>query len=516
MGFPEDFAWGAASAAYQIEGGAYEDGKGESVWDYFSRLPGKIYGDQNGEVAADAYHRWEEDLDLMQELGIPHYRFSISWPRIFGDGRGPEPNPKGLAYYDRVVDGCLSRGITPWITLYHWDLPLALYRQGGWLSRDTAEHFADYAACIARHFAGRVRHYITVNEPQCAIGMGLGMGLHAPGDQLDEKDLFLAWHHLLLAHGLAVRQIRKILPDARIGAASTGALTYLTRESCRRLADLSSSREPAGALAKASCLQGMSALLTEGGYLKQTPEALARAAFCTPESGEDSGHFFNHQWFLDPLIFGRYPDDPGNPWAAFAQRVHRSDLTVIAEPVDFIGLNIYNGHEMLPSCQPGRQEEGGGLSLRLAEKYPGYPRTALKWPVTPEVLYWGPRLIWERYGKPVCIMENGQSCNDRIFLDGAVHDPDRIDFLHRYLRELKLACEDDIPVQAYFHWSFTDNFEWHSGYEERFGLVYIDYPSQRRILKDSARWYAGLIRCHGANLDAIVSQSPPDDRKKHK
>ena len=470
MSFPKDFVWGAASASYQIEGGAFEDGKGHSIWDQFSHTPGKTFGGHTGDTAADAYHRFEEDLNLMQQMGIRHYRFSISWPRVFPDGTTHGGlNPAGIAYYDKVVDGCLARGITPWITLYHWDLPLALYEKGGWLNRENAYHFADYAAYITAHFRGRVNRYITINEPQCAIGLGLGAGAHAPGLRLSAKELFNAWHNLLLAHGLAVREIRNAVPDAIIGVASTGALTYLTEKTCAGMAS--------------------SSPLTKAGYLPETPSGLADAAFLSLPADRNPGYYFNHQWFLDPVFLGQYPDDPENPWADFAGSVTAEDLGIISAPVDFAGLNIYNGHELVPDGK-----------LVYAEKYPGYPRTALKWPVTPEVLYWGPRLIYERYGKPVCITENGQSGNDRIFLDGKVHDPDRIDFLHRYLRELKKAVLDGIPVQAYFHWSLTDNYEWHSGYEERFGLIYIDYLSQRRIPKDSAAWYAGVIKTNGEDL----------------
>lgn len=490
MSFPKDFIWGAASASYQIEGGAFVDGKGPSIWDQFSHTPGKTAGGHTGDIAADAYHRFEEDLDLMQQLGIRHYRFSISWPRVFPDGTAgrnaagkpedlPGLNPAGIAYYDRLIDGCLARGITPWVTLYHWDLPLALQEKGGWLSRETAHHFAGYAAFIAAHFRGRVRHYITINEPQCAIGLGLGTGTHAPGLTLGDEELFRAWHHMLLAHGLAAREIRKAAPDAVIGAASTGALSYLSEETCKKLAAAAG-----GPAAENGSAAGS---LTRSGYLVRTPAALSDAAFLSLPADQNPGYFFNHQWFLDPVFLGHYPDDPQHPWSAFAASVPPEDLAVISSPIDFAGLNIYNGHELVPDPSVS------GCPLIAAEKYPGYPRTALKWPVTPEVLYWGPRMIWERYSVPVCITENGQSCNDRIFLDGKVHDPDRIDFLHRYLRELKKAVEDGIPVKAYFHWAFTDNFEWNSGYDERFGLVYVDYRDQRRIPKDSAAWYASVI-----------------------
>ena len=475
MAFPEDFIWGAASAAYQIEGGAAEDGKGPSIWDDFSHTPGKVFGGHTGDVAADAYHRYTEDLDLMKDLGIRHYRFSVSWPRVLPEGRGGI-NPAGLAYYDRVVDAALERGITPWITLYHWDLPLTLEEEGGWLARDTAYAFGEYSFLIAEHFKDRVRHFFTINEPQCAIGLGYGTGVHAPGKKLSDEELFRAWHHLLLGHGVAARAVRSAAPDALIGLSSTGALGYLTKETCRALAE-----------------ESKAASLTDSGYLSATPAGLADASFLSLPKKQNGGYFFNHQWFLDPVFLSHYPEDPENPWYEPSKLVPEEDLAVIASPVDLAGLNIYNGTELMPHAS-----SDSGFSA--AKRYPGFPRTALKWPVCPEVLYWGPRLIYERYGVPVCITENGQSCNDKIFLDGCVHDPDRIDFLHRYLRELKAASEDGVPVKGYFHWALTDNFEWNSGYDDRFGLIYIDYRTGKRIPKDSAAWYANVIQTNGAVL----------------
>ena len=454
MKFPETFMWGTASAAYQIEGAAYEDGRGLSIWDTFSHIPGKTYNGHTGDIACDAYHRYETDLDLMHNFGIRHYRFSIAWSRILPKGTGTI-NPNGLDYYDRLVDGCIRRGIEPWITLYHWDLPQALQDEGGWMNRKTAYAFADYCDLIASHFKGRVTRFLTINEPQCIIGMGHGFANHAPGIPLSEKEMFISWHHLMLAHGLACQAIRNHIPDAQIGAASTGNLTYPNQKQ------------------------------------NEIPQEAKNASFQSLPASENPGWFFNHQWFLDPLCLGYYPDDPASPWASCAQGVSDDDLKIISQPLDFIALNIYNGHEM-------HLDENG--IYQITEKYPGYPRTALKWPVTPEVLYWGPRLIYDRYHLPMIISENGLSCNDKIYLDGKVHDPDRIDFLHRYLRELRQACAEGIPVLAYLHWAFTDNYEWHSGYEERFGLVYIDYRNQKRIPKDSAYWYQETIQQNGENL----------------
>lgn len=470
MSFPKDFIWGAASASYQIEGGAFEEGKGLSIWDAFSHQPGKTFNGQTGDVSCDSYHRFNEDLDLMQSLGIRHYRFSISWPRVIPEGTG-KVNETGLSYYDRLVDGCLSRNIEPWITLYHWDLPLTLYYTGGWLNRDTAYAFEAYTKIIAKHFKGRVQRYMTINEPQCVIGMGHGNGLHAPGTLLSEEEMFRSWHHVMLAHGLAAKAIRDIVPDCIVGLASTGALSYTDRKDIK------------------------------------TPQELENAAFLSLPKESNPGWYFNHQWFLDPTVLGHYPEDPESVWNDCKKTVEPADLKIIHQPPDFIGLNIYNGTELIPVLPPDTSSAvpqdalpRTGPDYIFAKKYPGYPRTALKWPVTPGVMYWGPRLIYERYGLPVIITENGQSCNDRIFLDGKIHDPDRIDFLARYLGEMKKACEDHIPVTGYFHWSLTDNYEWHSGYDDRFGLIYIDYRDCSRIPKDSAFWYRDVIKGNGEML----------------
>ena len=447
MHFPKDFSWGAASASYQIEGGAKEGGKGPSIWDVFSHTPGKIADGCNGDIACDAYHRFEEDLDILKELGIPNYRFSISWPRILPEGRG-DVSEEGLAYYDRVIDGCLARGIDPWITLYHWDLPQALEDEGGWLNPRTADDFRAYADLVARHFGKRVSHYITLNEPQISIGLGYCMGTHAPGLKLEPEDQFACWHHMMLAHGMAVSAIRNAAPHAKIGVASCGTVAFIK------------------------------------GYPKETPQKLAEFVFTAHEDEDGSPHYFyGMHWFLDPAVKGTYPEDQDSPWYEYAMRVSREDLDTICQPLDFIGLNIYNGIELDPDH-----------GYEPLPRYAGYPRTAFGWPVTPKTLYWGPRLIYERYSLPIVITENGQSCDDRIFLDGKVHDPDRSDFIERYLTELAHAADDGIPVRGYFHWALTDNFEWASGYNERFGLVYIDYPTGERIIKDSARFYAGLIR----------------------
>lgn len=461
MSFESNFLWGAGSAAFQVEGAWNEDGKGPSVWDAFCHAPGHIKNGETGDIGSDTYHRFETDLAIMNELGLHAYRFSISWPRVLPEGCG-SLNEKGLSYYDRMVDGLLSAGITPFVTLYHWDLPLALEREGGWQNRNTVEAFIQYAGLIARHFDGRVKHYITLNEPQCFLGLGYGTGMHAPGKRLSEQEIVQCIHYVLLAHGGAVAAMRAACSSPlEIGFASTGKICY-----------------PASDGAKEQ--QAASNTTAKGAH-----HAAYYAAY-DATFAPDENWTFSHTWLLDAAVFGRYPDWVA-PFRLLNDTLSDADLRIIREPMDFVGLNIYNG---IPVDSGGRK----------VKKAPGFPRTALKWPVTPECMYYGPRFLYERYKLPLIITENGQSCNDRIFWDGAVHDPDRIDFLERYLRQLKHAVEEGIPVKGYFHWSLTDNFEWHSGYDERFGLVYIDYEAQRRIIKDSGYWYRDVIKTNGNSI----------------
>ena len=444
MAFRDDFIWGAASSSYQIEGAPYEDGKGASIWDLFCREPGTIAYDHTGDAACDYYHKYEEDIRLMAQLNIKNYRFSLSWPRIFPDGKG-DPNLKGLAYYDRIVDLCLTLGITPWITLYHWDLPAAL--EGGWESASTSYAFVDYAAFVSEHFKGRVKYYFTLNEPQCIVELGYGKGLHAPGKKLPIKELFRCWCNVLLANGLAIRNIKSVDPDIKVGIASTGEFCY-----------------------------------------PENIDNIEAARLLSFPDGDGWG--FTHHRLLDPICLDSFPYTENPELSQASLSVSPREMEIIRADMDFIGLNIYNGHA-------AAMVDGKPVYI---SKHEGFPRTALKWPVVPKVMRYGPRWIYERYSLPIIITENGQSCNDRVFLDGSVHDPDRIDYLHRYLGELSKACDDGVPVLGYFHWSFTDNFEWTSGYEERFGLVYVEYPTQKRILKDSAYWYSKTILENGKGL----------------
>jgi len=440
MGFREDFVWGAASSAYQTEGHSRLDGGGKSIWDAFCRRPGAIAGGGDGSTACDSYHRFEEDLDILAQLGIRHYRFSTSWARVdpLGDGTW---NPGGLAYYDRVVNACLARGITPWVTLYHWELPQAAEGRGGWLVPETARAFGRFAGMMAAHFRGRVHHYFTLNEPQIVLSLGYAQGLHAPGKQYGLSRLVRCWKHLMMAHGLAARAIREADPAAQAGLASTGRLCWP--------------------------------------HAPEDRTASAKAAFAMT----DGDWMFTHPCGLDAACLG-HVEPEGPQLAALMAEVTAEEWEIMHAVPDMIGVNSYNGHEI--AAGPG------GEPVYLP-RVPGFPQTALKWPITPEIMEYGYEDLYRRYGLPLYVSECGLSCNDHIFLDGKVHDPDRIDFLARYLDSLRRGAER-ADIRGFFHWSLTDNFEWHSGYGERFGLVYVDYPSQRRILKDSAYWYADMAK----------------------
>lgn len=456
--FDKNFLWGTASSSYQIEGAFTEDGKGLSIWDTFSNKPGNIAHDENGNKACDHYHRYREDIALMKNLGIQAYRFSISWSRIFPDGIVKDSdgniryNKAGLDFYDKIVNLCLENNIKPFITIYHWDLPQALEDKGGWLNRETAFVFADYAEFICEHFSDRVTNIATINEPQIISGLGYMLGLHAPGKKLDAVSVLSVIHHLALAHGLAVTKMRAVAKQpVKTGFSSTGDLCYPSKE-CDEDIDA----------ARAECFNIVKGNMT-----------------------------FNHTIFCDMTCLGRYPDiagtelhlEPGLEKIGHYEElpsVKDGDIELIHQPIDYLGINVYNGHEI---------NAAGHIN-----KKPGSPRTALGWPVTPGVMNYGIRYLYERYNLPIYIFEDGLACNDIISLDGKVHDSNRIDFLTRYLTELEKAYKAGVPILGYFHWSFTDNFEWHSGYDPRFGLIYVDYETQQRIPKDSAYWYSDLIK----------------------
>ena len=446
MGFSASFLWGAATAAYQIEGAACSDGKGLNIWDTFSHTPGKVYGGQTGDTACDHYQRLEEDLDLMQRLGLKSYRFSVSWARILPDGTG-KVNEAGIDFYNRLIDGLLKRDIIPMMTLYHWDLPYALHCKGGWLNSDMAGWFGEYAALLKKRFGDRVKYFITLNEPQIFTGLGYANGEHAPGYQLARPELIRISYNALRAHGQAVQALRDG-PACQIGI------------SCA---------------SKPSCPETDS---------KEDLEA-ARAAFLDTDNPL---FYFKDVFWLDPILKGKYPD-----WVYQLDDVHMplisaAELKQISQPIDFVGLNIYEGFRI-------RAGQAAPAAMPV-----GAPRNSTGWPLVPESLYWGPYWIHDRYHMPVIITENGMACHDAVSLDGKVHDPNRIDFLQRYLRHLRKAAEDGVDVRGYFTWSLLDNFEWAKGYQERFGIVYVDFATKERIWKDSAYWYQDVIASNGETL----------------
>ncbi|OHB59854.1 MAG: beta-glucosidase [Planctomycetes bacterium GWF2_42_9] len=450
MSFSDDFIWGAASAAFQIEGATSEDGRGLSVWDMMCSKPGAIYQNQNADIACDHYHGYKEDVRLMKEIGLKAYRLSLSWPRLLPSGTG-KVNPAGLEFYNNLIDELLANDIVPFVTLFHWDFPLELYCRGGWLNPESPIWFKDYTSVAVEHFSDRIRNWITLNEPQTFVGQGHQLGIHAPGEKYNLKEVLRIGHNVLLAHGRAVQVIRenaKLTPN--IGYAPVGVINMPASDS---QADIDAAR---------------------------------RATFNIP-----SESCWNSAWWMDPVFLGQYPESGLKLYSGNLPKINSGDMGIISTPVDFCGANIYHGtYTAADSCD-------NPLDVK---PYEGSPLTAMEWPITPDGLYWGPKFLYERYKKPIYITENGMANLDWPSLDGKVHDPQRIYFISRYLSNLKKAHAEGIPVKGYFYWSLSDNFEWTFGYSKRFGLIYVDYRDQRRTLKDSAFWYKNIILSNGLNL----------------
>lgn len=448
--FPENFIWGAATAAYQIEGAWADDGKGESVWDMLAHQPGKVFEGHTGDTACDHYHRSAEDVALMREMKLKAYRLSLSWPRIMPSGTG-EVNRKGLDFYDRLVDSLLAAGIAPWATLFHWDYPYALFQRGGWLHPDSPKWFADYTAVVVDRLSDRVAHWITLNEPQCFIGMGHYSGEHAPGLKLGLRETLLATHHTLLAHGHAVQVIRAHSKQpAQVGWAPVGAGYYPATDSQE----------------------------------DQT------AAWRAMESVYPDG-LWNTVWWADPVVLGGYPEEGLRVYGKAVPKFTESEMQTMCQPLDFYGCNVYSSGKV----------KAGPDGAPVGDKHaPGFPHTHFQWALTPEALYWTPRFLHDRYKLPIVVTENGLSCADWVSLDGGVHDPARIDFLRRYLLALHRAIQEGADVRGYFQWSLMDNFEWAEGYKHRFGLIHVDFATLQRTLKDSAHWYRKVIETNGQAL----------------
>jgi len=451
--FPRDFIWGFAAAAYQIEGAAYEDGKGLNTWDVFCKKQDAIDGGHSGDIACDHYHRWREDLDLMQKLNTKAYRLSINWARVLPDGEG-KVNEKGMAFYETLVDALLERGITPMVSLFHWDYPFALYCRGGWLSPDSPEWFAKYAALVVKRLGDRVKLWLTHNEPSCVTHMGHVNGTHAPGLQLSRMEYLRVAHNILLSHGRAVQEIRTHCKDSRIGIVPA-ACSYIPASS--------------------------------------KPEDIEAARSYT-FSVQEHAPIFSYTWWLDPVYRGHYPEDALRFFGKDAPKIAPGDMETICQPLDFHADNYYFSEYRI-----GAGPDGEPVKM---PRVPGYAQTTqCDFPITPEGLYWRCKWIYERYGLPVIITENGHQNNDLIMGDGKVHDPARIDYTRNHLLMMRRAISEGIPVIGYLHWTFMDNFEWALGYKIRVGMVYTNYETLERIPKDSARWYARVMETNGASLD---------------
>ena len=450
MTFPRDFIWGVAAASYQIEGATGEDGRGTSVWDMFCKQPGKVKGGESANVGPDHYHRWREDVELMANLGIQAYRLSIAWPRVIPDGIG-KVNEKGMAFYDKLIDSLLENGIDPWITLFHWDYPYELFLKGGWLHPDSSDWFVEYARVVVEKLSDRVTHWMTLNEPQCFIHFGHQTGSNAPGLKLNFPEVLTAGHNVLLAHGKAVQIIRTYAKTPpQVGAALVGIISVPAMDT------------------------------------PQDIDAARQATFAIMEKS-----LWNNTWWADPMIRGGYPADGLKLFGSLMPKVSVRDMEIIRQPMDFYGVNIYTADKV----------KAGKKGWQTLGPEPGSARTAMEWTIVPESLYWGPKFLYERYGLPIVIAENGMANLDWIGVDGKVHDPQRIDYLNRYLQEYQRAISDGVSARAYFQWSILDNFEWTEGFSKRFGLVYVDYVSGRRIQKDSATWYKKCIVTNGNILN---------------
>ncbi|ADH60167.1 beta-galactosidase [Thermoanaerobacter mathranii subsp. mathranii str. A3] len=438
--FPKDFVWGVATSSYQIEGAVNEDGRTPSIWDTFSKTEGKTYQGHTGDVACDHYHRYKEDVEIMKEIGVKAYRFSIAWPRIF-----PEEgkyNSKGIDFYKRLVDELLKKDIMPVVTIYHWDLPQWAYEKGGgWLNRDSVKWFAEYATKLYEELGDVIPLWITHNEPWCASILSYGIGEHAPGHK-DYREALIAAHHILLSHGEAVKAFREMnIKGSKVGITLNLTPVYPASE-------------------------------------KEEDKLAAQYA-----------DGFSNRWFLDPIFKGNYPQDMMELYSKIIGEfdfIKEGDLETISVPIDFLGVNYYTRSIV-------KYDEE---SMLKAENVPGPgKRTEMGWEISPESLYDLLKRLDREYTKlPIYITENGAAFKDEVTEDGRVHDDERIEYIKEHLKAAAKFIEEGGNLKGYFVWSLMDNFEWAHGYSKRFGIVYVDYKTQKRILKDSALWYKGVIQ----------------------
>jgi beta-glucosidase len=455
--FPDGFAWGAATASYQIEGAVHEGGRSPSIWDTFAHAPGKVQNGDTGDVAVDHYHRYREDVGLLADLGVTHYRFSLAWPRLQPDGRGGL-NHDGVDFYNRLVDELLGHGIQPWVTVYHWDLPQVLEDAGGWPVRDTAERFAEYAAAVHDRLRDRIRHWTTLNEPWCSAFLGYASGHHAPG-RTEPGAALAAAHHLMLGHGLAIEAMRS-----------------------------------------------QDATSTLGITLNLYPVDPATDADADVDAARRVDAISN-RIFLDPLLRGRYPEDLRRDVAQISDMgfVAEGDQKIINTPLDVLGINYYTRHVVRASGTPQPTSARapawvGSADVQSVER--GLPKTEMGWEIDPQGLYDVLERVHREYGPiPLYITENGAAFADQPGPDGMVADPQRVAYLDDHFRVARRAIDEGIDLRGYFVWTLLDNFEWAWGFSKRFGLFYVDYETRQRIPKDSARWFADVTRRNGVVIN---------------
>ncbi len=441
LSFPTQFTWGVATSSFQIEGAHDKDGRSFSIWDTFCRTPNKVFEGHNGDVACDHYYLWETDLDLIKDLGVSAYRFSVAWPRVIPEGRG-EVNTKGLDFYDKLVDGILERGLEPYCTLYHWDLPQILEDKGGWLNRDTAYAFADYADAVSKKLGDRVISYATLNEPWCSAFLGYFDGHHAPGHNDRNLNKYLtAVHHLLLAHGLAMPILRENAPKAQHGIVLNLAQVY--------------------------------------------PEDPDSDLDQTAAKNFDT---FNNQLYTEPLFKAEYPKALRDNLADYLPEIQKGDLEIISAPIDFLGENYYT-----PTFV--KHKESSTWPHMDWVDHPKAEKTAMGWEVYAQGLSDMLERLDKDYKVPLFVTENGAAYDDQI-QNGEIKDKDRVSYYQRHLEATLNAINKGANVQGYFAWSLMDNFEWAFGYDKRFGIVHVDFESQKRTLKDSAKWYQQLVKAN--------------------
>lgn len=453
MEFSKDFVWGGATASYQVEGAAKEGGRGLSIWDVFSHTPGKVLEMHTGDVGCDQYHHVKEDVALMKKIGLQAYRFSISWSRVIPDGTG-KVNEEGLRYYDLLVDELLKNGIEPYITLFHWDLPYELYKRGGWLNPDIVEWFGEYVKVVVEHLSDRVTYWITQNEPQCYIGQGYKTGTHAPGLTLPWSEALLAAKHSMMAHGRAVQVIRRCAKkQPKVGYAPCGSV----------------------AIPKTN-----------------DPSDIEAARLDMFHAYEKSMHVVG--LFTDPVILGTWPEGSKELYGDDLPDLTEEEVKLMKQPLDFLGMNNYSGHVVTMG------ENGCPKSLA---KVPGRPQTDMHWDIMPEAIYWCFHFMCERYHLPMYVTENGMANVDFPARDGKVYDYQRIEFTGMYLEQLRKLVSEGYPIKGYFHWSLLDNFEWALGYNRRFGMIYVDYQTGKRTIKESGKWYRRVIETNGVELGGL-------------